>query len=183
MNIWTFETLICESSCVKFILVHFLVLVQPYGKCQPYWSQSESSVLLRWFVSTPWYLLYPYCPRPQLSLVAPMLDNVSVHDRHGMTFFLFPHLSSQCPVVFDGVIAEDGGKGTFNTSSITFISSWNSEQNTSYHMISIHCTETEICTHQSWIPCCLESLHLISALNWEERQPWSNSRWWCGGSL
>ena len=131
MNIWTFETLICESSYVKFILVHFLVLVQPYGKY--YWSQSESSVLIEMVVCIHSLIFIFTCPRPQLSLVAPMLNNVSVHDCHGMSFFLVPHLASQYPDVFDGVIAEDGVIGiTAANIKIIFlvISSWNSQQNT-----------------------------------------------------
>ena len=62
-----------------------------------------------------------------------MLNNVSVHDCHGMSFFLVPHLASQYPDVFDGVIAEDGVIGiTAANIKIIFlvISSWNSQQNT-----------------------------------------------------
>ena len=62
-----------------------------------------------------------------------MLNNVSVHDCHGMTLSLVPHLASNCPDVFDSVIAEDGVIGiTAANIKIIFlvISSWNSQQNT-----------------------------------------------------
>ena len=110
-------------------------------------SQSESSVLKEMACIHSLIFIFT-CPRLCLSLVAPMLDNVSVHDRHGMRLSLVTHLASNCPDVLDSVIAEDGVIGITNISkSFTLISSWNSQQGKSSHMISIQCTE--ICTHQS----------------------------------
>ena len=78
-----------------------------------------------------------------------MLNNVSVHDCHGMTLSLVPHLASNCPDVLDSVIAEDGviGITAIICKIFTIISSWNSQQGKSSHIISIQCTE--IFTHLS----------------------------------
>ena len=130
IKLWIFDYLkldIWFPKAVVSILVHFLVLVQPYGKY--YWSQSESSVLIEMVCIHSLIFIFT-CPRLCLSLVAPMLNNVSVHDCHGMTLSLVPHLASHCPDVLDSVIAKDGGKTIqFPISkSSTIISSWNSQQ-------------------------------------------------------